>query len=437
MPLKQLRRCSHQSICQNSSSHATAAGYKQPTQQQRIAATKPTAAPSTRRIKSSALKHDSKQFPAPLVLPDDDLALDPDYPAQSFQKWLDEEDRNEITPTKRTVYVVAPPGIDDECTFVQSWTEPQKGDDKHRITTPRTQDIVDYLAAFYHGLPVKLLPVPDFRFVPWDEGKKSSKTAPRYVGLAISEECVRIGTRACPDKIYPRQLNLDDLLDVAMGILPDDAYALCMLVNHDLFEDADDTFVCGRAYGGSRVAVVSSARYCPNIDIIQSVERQHAWPASHCKAYMQECCTSGWVGLKKQRTSKDDPSSTQNPPLEAALASYSKLPDIDSFPALLSALWLARMCRTASHELGHCFGIDHCVYYACIMQGSASLSEDARQPPYLCPIDLSKILHATGTTSSDRYRSLLEYCQRPENSDTHVFSSFASWLSVVLEEARL
>ncbi|KAF7178199.1 hypothetical protein CNMCM7691_006871 [Aspergillus felis] len=206
---------------------------------------------------------------SPLVLPGDDLALDPEYPPQSFQEWLDDEDRNEVTKDRRTVYVVAPPDYDEDARFAQAWTYPRVGKAQHQLVRPTPQDIVGYLAAFYHGVPVKLLRVPDFRFVPWDG--QGSKSSPRFIGLAVSDECVGIRTRACPDKVYARQLNLDDLLDVAISILPEDAYALCLLINHDLYEDADDTFVCGRAYGGSRVAVVSSARYCPSLDPIQSL----------------------------------------------------------------------------------------------------------------------------------------------------------------------
>jgi archaemetzincin len=33
--------------------------------------------------------------------------------------------------------------------------------------------------------------------------------------------------------------------------------------------------------------------------------------------------------------------------------------------------------------LGHCFGIAHCVYYACSMQGTASIIENSKQPLYL------------------------------------------------------
>ena len=115
-----------------------------------------------------------------------------------------------------------------------------------------------------------------------------------------------------------------------------------------------------------------------------------------------------------------------------ALSAHKVLPTLylSSSPTVLSGLWLGRDCRTASHELGHCFGIEHCVYYACIMQGSCSLAEDARLPPYLCPIDLAKILDASGITAETRYQALLSFCN--QHADVHLFAAFAAWISAHL-----
>ena len=63
--------------------------------------------------------------------------------------------------------------------------------------------------------------------------------------------------------MFKAQLNLNDILDAAISALPEDAYALLLLVQKDLFEEEKDDFCCGRAYGGSRVAVASSARQNP------------------------------------------------------------------------------------------------------------------------------------------------------------------------------
>ena len=62
------------------------------------------------------------------------------------------------------------------------------------------------------------------------------------------------------------------------------------------------------------------------------------------------------------------------------------------------------------------------------MQGSASIIEDARQPPYLCPVDLAKVLRATGADDKiqERYRALEEFCKR--FSEVHLFEAFGKWI---------
>lgn len=440
MTQNQVTSCNHSAICCTSSPHAIEVGYKRPSNNKRLAATRPT---KGNKGKKQAFQSQvsPETFPAPLLLPGDDLSLDPEYPTQSFQEWVDEDDRNEVTADRNVIYVVPPPEIDVEMRFVQKWDKPQKRDKKIKTSIP-IQEIVEYLAAFYHGLPVKLLLSPNPRIVAWENAGKPSKPKqnPRYIGLDIGSECVRIRTRTSPDGLFARQLNLDDLLDAAISMLPNDAYALLFLVDYDLYEDEDDGFVCGRAYGGSRVAVISSARYNPDLDTIQSVDQLHMWPASHCQDYVSSCCSNSetpWVNPTEKASTNQERADDKTTPLKAALSTYSTLPDANSSRELLSALWLGRVCRTASHELGHCFGIDHCVYYACVMQGSTSVAEDSRQPPYVCPIDLSKILKVTGTTAQQRYLALLNYCCKARNQETHIFSSFAAWIRIQLSEMEI
>ncbi|CAG8936057.1 unnamed protein product [Penicillium salamii] len=430
---KMSHTCHHSSLCFSPSAHAAATVYKRPGERQRVAATK-----SNIRIFSGQDKHfldgDSRVFPAPLILPGDDLTGDAEQ-SQSFQAWLDGETRNPVTAKKKTIYVVSSPQIEPGLELVREWTKPKGSTNDPQTEAPSTEDIKEYLAAFYHGLPVKMMPPSTLSIMPWEKTKKRTRkpiSREQYLGLNIGDECVRIRARTCPDGVYGGQLNLDDLLDAAITILPKDAYALILLVDFDLYEDEDDEFVCGRAYGGSRVAVVSSARYDPSLDGIQQIERIHAWPASHCVDYISSCVSAEPV-LKKQKTRVDSKSMhksmpTLDGPMKDAVLAYQDLPDVGSTPSLMYALWLGRMCRTASHELGHCFGIAHCVYYACSMQGTASICEDARQPAYLCPVDLTKLLHATGSSAYERYEALLTFCERPKNIDTHFFGPFAAWI---------
>ncbi|KAL8717027.1 MAG: hypothetical protein Q9225_005697 [Loekoesia sp. 1 TL-2023] len=399
-----------------------------------------------------------KSFPAPLVLPGDELALDPQYPPQSLRSWQRDQDRNIVTPERNVIYVAAPPSIDSDVDFIDSWMHPNLPErTKNKVpnqstevssSPPDTKDIIDYISAFYHPLPVRFLPSP-LTFTAWDStspkpkpsstsrsSKRKRNPPPSFIAVRTSTELVRIRTRPCPDSLFSFQLNLDDLLDVAISILPSDAYALLLLVSHDLYESDDDVFVCGRAYGGSRVAVVSSTRYNPILDDIHHVDRTHAWPASHCKNYVEACCSAVAPLSLKTGTSINKTRSQGLNPSSPILLSSSPAPP--RFPLQLalhrhitnplspSLLYLIRLSLTSAHELGHCFGLDHCVYYACCMQGSASLAEDARQPPYLCPVCEEKVLLATGADRKERMRRLREVCGR------WGWSGFEGWLEGML-----
>jgi len=49
-----------------------------------------------------------------------------------------------------------------------------------------------------------------------------------------------------------------------------------------------------------------------------------------------------------------------------------------------------RCLKTACHELCHVFGLTHCPYYECLMNGSNLLEEADRKPFLLCPVCLRK-----------------------------------------------
>lgn len=313
------------------------------------------------------------------------------------------------------------------------------------VRFPETKEILEYLQAFYHGLPVrtltshKLQVVADFeeddpassKGKAKAKAKNSGKAPTLWLNTNSSSGCIGIRTRSTSEGTFSHQLNLNDLLDAAIEILPDDAYALLMLVQHDIYEDDEDDFACGRAYGSSRIAVVSGVRYNPVLDHQQHIDRVHGWPASHFIEYMSSCCIASDGG--KPKTSKSIMGRTSKgvenkSPIQAALEAHLSLPSLSGPPssATLLGLWLGRVCRTASHELGHCFGIDHCVCYACAMQGTTSVIEDARQPPYLCPIDLAKVLKASGAEERERYEALLAFCEK--HMEAHIFRAFGCWI---------
>jgi archaemetzincin len=72
------------------------------------------------------------------------------------------------------------------------------------------------------------------------------------------------------------------------------------------------------------------------------------------------------------------------------------------------AVFTRRSLKLLSHEAGHILSINHCVTYACVMQGANSLPEDDSHPMHVCPIDLQKVLWNGGQERRQRYRKLEE-----------------------------
>ena len=56
-----------------------------------------------------------------------------------------------------------------------------------------------------------------------------------------------------------------------------------------------------------------------------------------------------------------------------------------------SARFLRRCGMVLCHEATHCFGVRHCVYASCLMNGSNHLEEAESRPFDLCPVDLRKL----------------------------------------------
>jgi archaemetzincin len=392
------------------------------------------------------------------VLPGDGLAIDPKEPPQSLRSWIGEKMRNTVTQRRKTIYVVPPPQLSGSSSFsvsVKGWTVPHalKATSEGECDPPDSEQVRQYLKAFYHPLPVKFFP-GEVSFVPWadddytESRPKGSKGTPeiRYIGLQMGDGITRITTRWCPDQAYARQLSLNDLLDAAIECLPEDAYALVMLTHHDLYEDEEDDFCCGRAYGSSRVSVVSAARYHPVLDKSAGIDREHMWPFSHCAEYVERLCrendeeTDVAPSKKRRKTAPartvDLETASEEVQQQQAIADVIRAglatPEPRAHPA---GLWLSRVVRTVAHELGHCFCLAHCSYYACVMQGTGGIAEDMRQPPYLCPVCLGKLARAVRDVAKgfdetqwmvERYTALARFCGTWER--VGMFAAYRRWL---------
>lgn len=379
--------CAHSSITLTTSQHATVVGYKQLPTWTLIAAAEASGSASDEDHAPPP-----STFPAPLILPFDELAFNPRSHPQSFRSWRSSPHRNAISTTRNKIYLLPPPRIAYEARFAEGWEKPHIQCHGVTVVRPSTADVAQYCEAFFPGVSSQVLQNPHLELAVWEE-KNDSKPQPgkirqqprkgsSYLSLQISAStAIRIRTRKTPYSLYSHQLNLNDLLDAALEILPPDAYAFVMLVEQDLYEDEEDDFCCGRAYGGSRVCIVSTARYNPILDEKQGIDREHSWPMSHCATYINRHCREYGTMTKQKASSTVRKTSRSAGAIGAAITAASNKEARDD--TYLSVLWLARVCKTVSHELLHCWGLDHCVYHACVMQSTANVVEDARQPPYL------------------------------------------------------
>lgn len=72
------------------------------------------------------------------------------------------------------------------------------------------------------------------------------------------------------------------------------------------------------------------------------------------------------------------------------------------------ALTLRRSAKVMAHEAGHMFGIKHCPFFECLMNGTNNLPEADRRSPFLCPVDLRKLMWSVDFDPVERYRELAE-----------------------------
>ena len=75
-------------------------------------------------------------------------------------------------------------------------------------------------------------------------------------------------------------------------------------------------------------------------------------------------------------------------------------------------LCLLRTLKTASHETGHMFSMQHCTLYECNMCGSNHREEADRRPLWLCLHCLAKLCHATGADPIQRFKDLAAFSKR-------------------------
>lgn len=187
---------------------------------------------------------------------------------------------------------------------------------------PDLERLRTYTSAYFHPLPVALLPAVANRDVPAKERIRGEW----------------------------KQWKSTDILAWLPQKLPQDAYAMIAVTMTDLYPDESWNFVFGQATIRERVGVFSFARYHPS-----------------------------WTG--------------------------------DAADEGTGTLVLKRASKVLTHEMGHMFGIHHCIYYECNMNGANHLEEADATPMHLCPVCLRKLHHAVKFDPVQRYQKLKDFYQ--------------------------
>jgi archaemetzincin len=142
-----------------------------------------------------------------------------------------------------------------------------------------------------------------------------------------------------------RQVLTGDVLDFLRVRLPGDAFCAVAISMQDLYPDPSWNFCFGQASLWDRVGVYSFVRYDP-----------------------------AFYGQER--------------------------------PEDYQAIVLRRSCKVLAHETAHLFGLQHCTFFQCMMNGSNHLDESDARPMHLCPVCLHKLQHGVGFDVVARYRRL-------------------------------
>ena len=71
-----------------------------------------------------------------------------------------------------------------------------------------------------------------------------------------------------------------------------------------------------------------------------------------------------------------------------------------------------RCLKVLLHEIGHLFGLEHCIYYNCLMNGTNHPREMDEQTLHMCPVCLRKLYSTFQFDIQRRYEKLASLCER-------------------------
>jgi archaemetzincin len=163
-----------------------------------------------------------------------------------------------------------------------------------------------------------------------------------------------------------------------------DAFCIIGISMCDIYSHNDDLFVAGMASPMTNSGVLSFFRYHPMIKMQANNWSDYAYVNKESNyPYFEE-------GKKRPSILHSHPSQLQK-------------------SITGSVEYLRRAGKLIIHEIGHLYGMEHCIYYNCLMNGTGNLVEDFSGPSHLCPVCLRKMQFRLGFNVSMRYQKLLDF----------------------------
>lgn len=173
----------------------------------------------------------------------------------------------------------------------------------------------------------------------------------RFYGLPVTVmDAQSLDAMELPTRTFKGHAQYDAgaLLSAIAGQIPADAYSMTAVLNRDLYVFDEQEYAFGYGLHRDRLAVMSFARFDP---------------VSHGRAR-----TEGWQEDLMRRS--------------------------------LSVL---------AHEVGHTFGMRHCAYYSCLLNGVSHPREVDETPLHLCPVCLRKLAFLETIDPVARYERLADF----------------------------
>lgn len=171
--------------------------------------------------------------------------------------------------------------------------------------------------------------------------------------------------------------------------------------------------------------VDTAIREGPIRTCVNAFTRQRQLFAGDAMAYVEKCatrtralsrCAVATIGVTMEDLTKDD---TWNFVYgQASLAEGRGIfsiarfsPEFNDEPVSSSEerehVVLKRACKVVSHELGHIFGLKHCINFQCLLNGANHLGELNRQVLYECPSCTKKLQYSFGWDLQRRYTEII------------------------------